>query len=645
MNLLGRRWWSATLALCASVLSACDGHVAVEALPSTRATLTRVGKRLSRSRSAAELSKLAPRGDLVLAELTRAERDALGRGYLRFRVDGPAIVEVAANPQSLPFWLADEKFARTSLSIGLLGERWPLFRKFVDPGWVGLGVNSLDRTAAAHYLVFVRPTRSKGSPLNLNAVEPCSWIVTEAREGTSATFDAHMPIDRLPDELKGATLLQPSRKWRNASALAKGRVWKTHVVSRRIPDQVAIAFGPDPARSLIWTWRTAPDVTSTAVRLVPVLKAGAIPDESATLRLVSGEAQTVELPDLLNDPIVLRHRVTVSGLRPDTVYAYSLGDGTTGGWSSWRFVRTAPSTPRNYRFLYLGDAQCGLEGWGQLLRRAWRRNPDAGFLLLAGDLVDRGNERTNWDHFFLRAEGVLDSVPFMPCAGNHEYLDKGPWLYSAFFDLPRNGPSGIDPKLVYSFEYGNAFVAVLDSTLAVADRRMAEIQAKWLDSALGKSQATWKFVMFHHPLYASHRSRENLGLRDAWLPVFDRHHVDLVLQGHDHAYLRTYPMRANQRVASSAQGTTYVVSVSGDKYYEQDPRDYTEVGLTNLSTYQTIDIDVLSNRLTYRAWDVEGREVDSLVIDKPRTLSRVRPTHEQRSPGRTRIASSIDRNE
>ncbi|MHC5543146.1 metallophosphoesterase family protein, partial [Singulisphaera rosea] len=288
--------------------------------------------------------------------------------------------------------------------------------------------------------------------------------------------------------------------------------------------------------------------------------------------------------------------------------------------SPWRTVRTGPATPRSFRFLYLGDAQCGLEGWGKLLHAAQRLTPDASFMLLAGDLVDRGNERTNWDHFFLRAEGVFDTLPLMPCVGNHEYLDRGPWLYSTFFDLPRNGPAGIAPPLVYSFEYANAFIAVLDSTPATVDRGVARLQAEWLDDALAKSKATWKFVMFHHPIYASHQTREYPTLGEDWVPVFDKHHVDMVLQGHDHAYLRTVPLRSGCKVDSNAEGTTYVVSVSGEKFCEQATRDYTTVGFTNVSTYQTIDIDVPGSRLTYRAWDIDGNELDRLVIQKPTTL-------------------------
>ena len=35
---------------------------------------------------------------------------------------------------------------------------------------------------------------------------------------------------------------------------------------------------------------------------------------------------------------------------------------------------------------------------------------------IAQFLVDRGNERTNWDHFFLRASGVFDGAgAAIPC--------------------------------------------------------------------------------------------------------------------------------------------------------------------------------------------------------------------------------------
>jgi len=92
--------------------------------------------------------------------------------------------------------------------------------------------------------------------------------------------------------------------------------------------------------------------------------------------------------------------------------------------------------------------------------------------------------------------------------------------------------------------------------------------------------------------------------------------MDLALQGHDHAYLRTWPMHGEKRAASPKEGTIYIVSVSGTKYYEQGNFDYTEFGMTNVSTYQVLDIRIDGDKLTYKAYDGEGKVRDEFVIEK-----------------------------
>ncbi len=595
---------------------------------STQDVLIAVGRRLSRSKSASELTALASHGGAILRSLEPDERSALATGYLRFRVEEPVIVHVAAPASSVPFWVRDLGFQPDDGVLANEDAAWALFHKTFGPGWVGLGVNGLDRSPPAHYAVFVRradlrAARSDESLLVLDPRSAQSWKTTRARPGVSAAHDSYRPIAKLPDELLGAVLLQPAHAERHSTLLATGRVWKTHVIAGSRPDQVTISFGTDPTRELVWSWTTSTSVQATALRIAPanpqsvrdrkIVENGAIP---ANVRVVTGEATALKVLNLLNDPVVLRHRVAVDRLEPDTTYLYSPGDGSKGGWGPWRAVKTAPSVSRDLGFLYLGDAQTGLERWGNLLQAAYRRHPSIDFLVIAGDLVDRGNERTNWDHFFLRAADVFDRVPFMPCVGNHEYLDMGPRMYRAFFELPKNGPAGIEPELVYQFECGDAFFAMLDSTMAVADAGEARRQAEWLDAALAQTHATWKLVIFHHPVYPSHPWRATPNLREIWVPVFDRHHVDLVLQGHDHAYLRTYPMRGDHRVANPGAGTTYVVSVSGDKFVDQAHRDYIEVGYTGLSTYQTIEIKAQPPRLVYRAWTEAGAIVDEMTIEK-----------------------------
>ncbi len=618
-----RSWFGPVVAIGLVVASGCDGpraEVDVEGLPPARVTLDALKQRLGRSKKPGDLTSIAAKSSRVVRELTAVERSALGRNSIRFKVDRPVVVEVAT-PESSdpPFWLADQRFKPTGQVEDFDGTRFILHAREFPTGVVGLGVNALDRSSQVHYAAFVRAVEPSNGPVRITAIGPDSLKIKPAGPDTSPFEDVDRPIRDLPDRLRSASMILTRQADRADGALLPfGRAWKTRQPSGPRPDQVVASFGLDPTNTFSISWRTDPSVARSAARLVPEA------DLQSTAKPVvfQGDTQSVESDGLLNDPTILRHRVTATGLEPDTRYAYSVGDGTDEGWSGWYSTRTAPKSPRDYSFLYLGDAQCELERWGDLAHSAVKARPEAGFLVLAGDLVDRGNERSNWDHFFLRAVGVFDAIPFMPAVGNHEYLDKGPEIYRKTFDLPKNGPGGIDPNLVYRFEYADAFVAVLDSNLAIYNAEAAQSQAAWLDRALGATKATWKFVAFHHPVYASHPSRENPQLGRAWGPVFDKHHVDLVLTGHDHAYLRTKPMKGGHPVEADSEGTTYVVAVSGEKFYGQDPHDYTAKGMTHAATYQTIDVEVAGRRLHYRSFDRSGRELDALTIEKSKVIPR-----------------------
>lgn len=614
------------LPLILAVVVGCQESALVDPPPGVRQTLDAAGMRLGRLKSERELTAAVTRGSQILAWLDASERSALGRNSVRFRVDRPVVVSVACLKGSAPFWLEEQGFQPAGMPLRTEDGEWEVHEKTFPPGWVGLGVNSLDRTARAHYAAFVRS--APGEPeLDVDALkiipdEDASWIKLIAREGASASSDVLRPFQGLPKQLDGAILLQPAHDHRHDALLAKGRVWKSRAVSGPRPDQTVISFLDDPARQIGWSWRTSPEVDGTAVRLidagyeVPEDAPDSTPDLQ-NVRIVRGDSALVRVDGLLNDPVIRRHSVVVNGLTPGTMYYYSVGDDSRDVWGPWRTIKTGPDRPGRLEFLYLGDAQTGFEKWGNLLEGAFRRHPGMDFILLAGDLVDRGNERTNWDHFLLRAAPVFDRVPLMPTVGNHEYLDQGPRLFTSFFRLPENGPPGVARGLVYHFEYGEAFFAILDGTAAVNSPSQARKQADWLDRALSETRADWKFVVVHHPIYASHPSRDNPNIREQWTPIIDKHRVDMVLQGHDHAYLRTPPMRNGRAVSSPTEGTTYVVAVSGDKFVGQEPRDYIEVGLTETPTYQTIEIDEPARRLTYRAWTPAGELVDSLIIDKP----------------------------
>jgi hypothetical protein len=377
----------------------------------------------------------------------------------------------------------------------------------------------------------------------------------------------------------------------------------------RTPDQVILTWSGDPRTSQSIQWRTDTNVIAGKVRF----------DKKANFNPFSGlRREPLEVPArtetlasnfLVNDPVVHRHTAALTNLEPGTTYMYSVGDGEH--WSEPAEFITAPNGVAPFSFIYMGDAQNGLDRWGSLIKNAYRSRPDVAFYIMAGDLVNRGADRDDWDSLFYNAHGVYNNRQLVPALGNHECQGGHPTLYLNQFDLPRNGPTTLEEERAYSFEYSNALFVILDSNSKPAS------QTAWLEEQLSGSQATWKFVVYHHPAYSSGPNRDNADVRQEWTPLFDKYHVDLALQGHDHAYLRTYPLKKNNRVATPAEGTIYIVSVSGVKMYDQVQRDYTEFGMTNVATYQVLDIQISGDRLVYRAYDIDGKLRDELVIEKP----------------------------
>jgi len=372
------------------------------------------------------------------------------------------------------------------------------------------------------------------------------------------------------------------------------------------PDQVCLTWSGDPRTTQAIQWRTAIAVTEGEVQYHAKAQAGGENIEAKAESLVLTE------PQVKNDPSIRHFTAELTGLAPATAYVYRVGNPQGDSWSEWAEFSTAPSGAAPFSFVYLGDSQGAGEDWGRLLSRANETRPETAFYVIAGDLVDNGNNHDQWDALLHAGDGLLARHPLVPCLGNHDCSGVGgPRVYLDSLALPKNGPETVAPERAYSFTYSNALFVVLDSNSDAKEQR------PWLEKQLSGADSTWKFVIYHHPAYSSKAHRDNDDVRKYWCDLFDRYHVDMALQGHDHAYLRTHPMYGGQIKTSPSEGTVYVISVSGPKNYPQEQHDYTAAGFVKTSTYQIIDIDTKGgNKLTYRAYDADGKVRDELVIEK-----------------------------
>lgn len=544
-----------------------------------------------------QLAGLTPARVLDLA--SDAERQLLATGFLGFTVDAPATVHVLLSPDAdeAPFWLAEQGFERSGLDALVDGDDdFRGWSKQVPAGEVALGVHSLG-LGDKPYLVVVGPAEAGGAQPAISNQWPAQMTVAVAEAGVRAFADDTDGIDAIAPALEGLALLQTLEKRENAAGLA-GYFRSTPHPSSAAADHVVLTWSGDPATTQSIQWRTGPGSPHARVRYAT---------DGAGPVVVDASSAVLHTPDVANDPEVMRHTAVLGGLQPGTTYRYAIGDGAS--WGEEREFTTAPERDGGFSFIYMGDAQNGLETWGELVRSARAAHPQAAFYVMAGDLVNWGERRDDWDLLFHNARGVYDTRPLVAAIGNHEVDEGHADLYVAQFDLPRNGPDGIEPERVYSMEYSDALFVVLDSNLE------PEPQVEWLDQTLGASEATWKFVVFHHPLYSPRPGdRGQPELKAAWTPVFEKHGVDLVLTGDDHAYMRSHPLRGDQVMESPADGPIYILSVAGTKMYGQEDAPYVARRFTDIATYQVIDIE--GGRLEYTSYDIDGQVMDAFSVEK-----------------------------
>jgi len=89
-----------------------------------------------------------------------------------------------------------------------------------------------------------------------------------------------------------------------------------------------------------------------------------------------------------------------------------------------------------------------------------------------------------------------------------------------------------------------------------------------LEPVLKNNPNHWTIIFQHQGMYSMAHKRNYVKMREMLLPLYDKYHVDLVLQGHDHLYARSKKLAGGNIVAADAPGTIYMISVSGPKMYE-----------------------------------------------------------------------------
>lgn len=376
------------------------------------------------------------------------------------------------------------------------------------------------------------------------------------------------------------------------------------------PDRVVLNLTENPATSVAVTWRTDGSVSEGFCELQPATERPVKNEHSKTFR---AKTTTVKY-EYQDEPVIeaSQHSFVFSDLVPGKKYIYRVGAGDF--WSEW-FEFQTPSGDDKFSFIYLGDPQNDLKSqWSRVIRAAYRHEPNCGFILYCGDLINRAGRDVEWHEWFFAGSFIYGMVPQVMTPGNHDYdgLNLDPH-WNAQFTQPVNGPKGLEGTC-FVVDYKNlrliSIDSAADSELRKEDGYKLEAQKVWLDSVLQANTKEWVIVTTHLPFYSPKENRDNKHLRKNFQPILEKYKVDLVLSGHDHSYGRG---RFTDNPANG-HDVMYVVSVSGPKMYEAGDKDWMEVSGAFKQLYQVISID--GNELVYQSFTAGGELFDEFKLSK-----------------------------
>jgi hypothetical protein len=243
--------------------------------------------------------------------------------------------------------------------------------------------------------------------------------------------------------------------------------------------------------------------------------------------------------------------VHLCDLEPGKTYNYQVG--AEGHWSPIYTFHTAPDVEEHpdaeVVLGFVGDSRGGYDVWAQLASQIALRTPDV--VLFSGDAVTIGLTQYEWEEFLGVAEPLLATTPIVITNGNHE---ANAINFFSQFALPGDQEN-------FSFDYGFAHVFVAndspDNPSDITTLIPTLMDADFTDHA----SARWKLLMHHRPMYSSgSRHGSAMDIRAAWGPIVDEHKVDLVLNGHEHQFEMSRPLRGDVVQTTNADGTVYVVA-------------------------------------------------------------------------------------
>ena len=364
----------------------------------------------------------------------------------------------------------------------------------------------------------------------------------------------------------GLSVFAATEHWNDASVNQQAEsgawaAWKTEWETvKKDYQKVAITVGADETK-LNFSWYSKTKET-------PKVRVALSKDMKNAVEFAGTQAETpkyisadgVSVSSAEEGEAYYASKVSAEGVEENTTYYYQYFQ--NGEWSEAAKFTTQDFD--SFKALLFGDPQIGAcsgqqssEGdtmsgqlaarndafnWNITLNTALAANPDTNFLMTAGDQINTSKNEYEYAGF-LNAS-ALQNYALSTAIGNHDSSNSN---YSDHYNNPHTGLSTEGATVAgtdYYYTYGNTLFIILDTN----NYNCASHEAVMKKAVEENPDAQWRVVMFHQDIYGAgdpHWDSDGMVLRTQLTPLMDKYDIDVVLQGHDHTYSRTYQLSSD----------------------------------------------------------------------------------------------------
>jgi hypothetical protein len=312
-------------------------------------------------------------------------------------------------------------------------------------------------------------------------------------------------------------------------------------------------------------------------------------------------------------------------------------EAATAGVKRFSFVGYGDTRGRHDGVELQAEHQLVIEAMLNTMKRATSSADSIRFVLQSGDAVVNGSFARQWSVSYVPLVNRLTQeggVPYFLSVGNHDVGNSidltdprrmaGMRNYFAANAklLPPKGARRLEGYPTFAFGYGNTYVIAVDSDIPDDSTQFA-----WLTrelESLDRRRYENVVLFFHHPPYSSgphamQIERQAASIRARWMPLFRKHHVRLLLTGHEHLF--EHWVERYKDAGGTHRIDEIVSGGGGAPLYgymgEPDVRDYLAAGASDSVTLEHLvrpAIDPGANPFHFVVVHVDGTRIDVEVV-------------------------------